>query len=719
MNFALYERSTCPAIRSYRYFREIWTTRLPRDIPLIFLVVLILLLLFILLLPADSRSQNYKSHKSEVQEAPEPPLHAEKTVVTREMLDASSVTRLSDLFAFANDWYYLSINGFDAFASPAGLSGWKRPLWKIIVDGQEFDLNFMDFQSLNLLPVNLGDIDNVEFISNPGHVNGLYAIGGIMNITTRKPDKQGLSARGRIMAGNEINDPGPYEYTELRTPNEERTGPDYELSLDYTTDNLMLRGGIRYQEHKSTDTPIDRRIKLMRVAGDGIYHDAINRGSTSWFEAGYSHGRFRHKLVATLTNIHDFYYFYPIGREIPSLWSFYHLGYLGNHQITDRHTLRIQSARNARSGAYKQNRFRLDWNTPLQTSRNRLVFDFHSDSFRYSAGASHTIYAFGDGLFTQNESHHVLDFFSDGQLALTRTWQIRVWAGFQSEFNSIGYRLGISNRYRLAPNMYLTGRIAWHDLPRRGQPDIWHWSELGGADSPGNLSSRIIRPFTDIPENREPGNDRLLYGSLGLAARISHQIHLASSFSLARHKHFFQSRHSYVMDEFHQWFEQSAITFSDHLSPVVAGISLKLQARISDVFRHHIAYRFQKDISANQVPGEFHLFPEHKATFNNIWTPVPGLDVWISARAQSAVRWHEYEQIDGVEYTEINELVFYNYSATTEPFIHLDAAVSKTLWNERLRISFRGTNLLNQGYVLHPVGLDHDLTFYAQLKLLL
>ncbi len=631
-----------------------------------------------------------------------PKMRPGETLITREMIEAASLTRMSDLFGMAPDWHFMSVNGFDSFVAPAGLSGWKRPTWKIMVDGQEFDLNFLDLQSVNLLPVNLVDIEEVTFISRPGYVDGVWSTGGIMKITTRRQREDGADLRVRIMAGNEINDPGPFEFTDLRTPNEERTGPDYELSAGYRSGSHFVRGGIRYQEHKSTDTPIERRIKLMRVTGEEEYHDAVNHGVTSFLQAGSDRGRFRHQLFASLTNVHDFYYFYLVGREVPVRWNFYHAGWSGTTDITERHRLQWQSSINSRTARYKRNRDGIDFDAPLQTIRNRVILSSQSGPISYTAGVSNMYYRDTDR-GRQDESFSVTDLFVSGWLVVLPSYRIGVQAGMQTDFSTNGYRLGMEHQVHIYPDLQLTGRLIWQDVLRREQPDIWLRH---------NVTKRVFDPVLRF---HVPETEQMLFGSLGLSTRLGVATDFAADLSLVKHKKTFYSHHPYQMVPNYQWFSHQ-VTFSDDQSPVIAGITVTLADRTFDAFSHRLSYRYQIEISDGD-PAGFDLFPRHRITLGSTWHPVPGLDFRVDVRAQSAVTWQEYEQVDGQTYTDINELVFYTYSNTTGPFVNLDAAVGKTLWDDRLRISFRGTNLLNQGYFLYPVGLDYDLTFFAQVEI--
>ena len=631
-----------------------------------------------------------------------PMIRPGETLITREMIEAASLTRLSDLLGMAADWYYMSVNGFDSFVAPAGLSGWKRPTWKILVDGQEFDLNFLDFQSVNLLPVNLVDIEEVTLISRPGYVDGIWSTGGIMKITTRRQRDDGADVRVRIMAGNEINDPGPFEFTELRTPNEERTGPDYELSAGYRSGRHFVRSGIRYQEHKSTDTPIERRIKLIRITGEGEFHDAVNRGVTSFLQAGSDHGSFRHQLFATLTHVHDFYYFYPLGREVPVLWNFYHAGWSGSADITDRHQLQWQSSLNSRTARYKRNRFGIDLDSPVQTVRNRILLHARYGMLHYTAGVSNMYYRDTDR-GRQDESFSITDLFASGWLELLPTYRIGIQAGMQTDLSANGYRLGMEHQVHIHPGLLLTGRLIWQDMLRREHPDLWLRQ---------NATQRVFDPPARFGA---PETEQMLYGSLGMSTRLGAATCLAADVSMTKHNNHFYSHHPYQMAPDYQWFTHQ-VSFSDDQTPVIAGITVTMSDRSFDTFRHQLSYRYQTHVSDGD-PAGFDLFPRHRVTLGSTWSPVSGLDFRMDVRAQSAVTWQEYEQVDGQTYTDINELVFYTYSNTTGPFVNLDAAVGKYLWDNRLRVSFRGTNLLNQGYVLYPVGLDYDLTFYAQIEI--
>ncbi|MCH8328027.1 MAG: Plug domain-containing protein, partial [Candidatus Marinimicrobia bacterium] len=184
------------------------------------------------------------------------------TVITAEMIRQAGVTRLGDIFLLVPEWTMNSMDGYSWRVSPRGLSPFQIQSWLVFLDGHKMDLQFVDFNHLNLLPVVLEDIKSIEIISVPQLVEGEFAGHGAIHIHTTKPPDR-VSVTGVFLLGNETGDPGPYRFTEFASANVDRSAYDGAVSLSWRAESAYLRGSLLVQHHPFTDVAVLRRNRAM------------------------------------------------------------------------------------------------------------------------------------------------------------------------------------------------------------------------------------------------------------------------------------------------------------------------------------------------------------------------------------------------------------------------------------------------------------------------
>jgi hypothetical protein len=202
-----------------------------------------------------------------------------QVVVDRQDIERWGWSRISELVQ-RSDWSLSSIDGFIIDASADGLpvsrlSTVGRPDWLVVVDGQRVPVRAAGLGALESLPVAITQVDRVTITRTPLIAAGRFAARGVIDIQTRRVQKPTLHALYQI--GNERGDPGPYRYTDLRTINVERLGPDGVVTAFLGGGAVDIQGSARYSTMNVTDANIFPRIE--RISGDRAHHHRLSAAS--------------------------------------------------------------------------------------------------------------------------------------------------------------------------------------------------------------------------------------------------------------------------------------------------------------------------------------------------------------------------------------------------------------------------------------------------------
>jgi hypothetical protein len=136
------------------------------------------------------------------------------------------------------------------------------------------------------------------------------------------------------------------------------------------------------------------------------------------------------------------------------------------------------------------------------------------------------------------------------------------------------------------------------------------------------------------------------------------------------------------------------VTSADPGNVVSAGMEAqwKPRASLSLETRYRWVGAFSRDVQLLQA---WRAHPSHRVTHRVLWTPRADLRVGLAAEASSASRWAGYEGL-GVDHLPGEVL--------------LDGWIEKSLWEGRLRVHGRLSDLLDREIALHPLGAAPGLS---------
>ncbi len=199
-------------------------------------------------------------------------------------LQRAGLVRIGDVLRLAEGWDLSSIEGFVLRATPPGAPLSERATYAVFIDGVFVPLDQLGATHANRLPISLEDVERVTIDARPTITRGRFAHGAI-RIETRRPDHS-LELRARHVVGSETGDPGPFQFTELATPNVERFGFDSHATLGGRTGGgtgaAWGSASGRIARHYASDPLVLQRYDAI---GGSEFH--ILEGEGGWFRGSW------------------------------------------------------------------------------------------------------------------------------------------------------------------------------------------------------------------------------------------------------------------------------------------------------------------------------------------------------------------------------------------------------------------------------------------------
>lgn len=631
------------------------------------------------------------------------------TVITAEEISKSGLTRLHELFHLLDNWNGVSINGQDWRIGARGPGSGEETGPLILIDGHPVAIHGPGWHSFNHLPVTLAEIEKVIAIDRPVLHEGYFADRGLIHIVTSRGNP-GWNADLRFSAGNEINDPGPFEFTPLRSPNEERLGPDMDLLLGYRSEHWYLRGTASTLRHRSTDTPIERRIKEMLRFEPDRFEEPTNLKKAFHLAAGFESGRNSLELRAGGGDHQELPFIAAWGREMPVRLQSLHGGLRFEHSLTESTRLAVRSTLQRLIPGEMANRdgFRFDFRESVHTHRISILRSV--DGRDLSAGWMHESVGV-EGRFEQQPGAPSGSSFY-GSWSEPLGSHLRLTAQAHLAYSDERWYPGLS----LDSSWKLAGGQTLHNWISVSQRTPWRSRNLGYWMREGyeGFTSPELGPWSPA----EPSAPSLFSAGSRWNATLSNRVQLLLEAALFRHRELSFARYDYDLILPYQWFGHDGARSETDASATLLRFGATARIRTLPGLEHTLYAGLLGVPESTGAAGElFAELPRRVARIETRWEPVEGFRLWGRLRAASAAEWAEFSRVDGAQIFDQQSLDDTRISMRTGPLTNIDAGGSKSLWSERMTLELILKNLLNQPWLLHPAGTDHELTFYIQLRL--
>ncbi len=626
-------------------------------------------------------------------------------VITNETITRSGVNRLSDLLMLIDDWHVSSVDGFIWDVSPGGLSSFRTQSWLIMIDGVRMDINLLDINSINMLPLSIEQVDSVEIINSPQIYQGEFTDRGLIHIYTHESEP-GLSLGGLSWYGNETGDPGPFVFTEQRTRNVDRLGPEFSNYINYRTRNWAINTGFMDHNHYSTDPAIGFRNPGRR--NSYLWMQMLSL----WLRTELRLDKERHEFFGGYTTTRDFLFdgnrgagplfIRQLGREVATERVFEHVGMRGllNPSPKSQIAYRIQySASQLDSNKLEQQLSTINW------TMKQLYVNFESriSERRYSA----TIGVGWQRFNVDTRSELISDKFSlsriYGQLFL------RPGQPFQYALGGAIYSNDVSSslkgygllKWQLPDRKHLSFAFSISERLLAEDNNLWFWHNRGYD----LLASNEI----DFEMDGEFRESNQLTTDLDFSHQITDNLDLEL-------RGFFRHFNDLYID--YQRFRfltspnrfEGPIRLATNQSGQVIGSGFTFEQDITAKLGHRLSYQYQRGVSGDSLFTEtWRAIPRHKFRWQIDFHPLPNFSIWGSMSAVGQSYW--------ADFTDIQEQTDGRFRARVPGYLIFDLAIQKYAWKRRLRGNMLFRNLSNDSQQFHPIGFSNDLQFYVQLEL--
>jgi len=628
----------------------------------------------------------------------------ERRVVTAGMIRDAGLIRIGDLLLLAEEWTINTTDGYTWRASVNGLSSFQDQTWIVMLDGQRVDLRTFDTVHLNILPVSLDQIDSVEVISLPQIHGGEFTDRGLIHIHTKKP-APGISLLGRLVTGNETGDPGPYQYTEYRTPNIDKIGLDESVAVDIGAKNWSARAYLLYQLHTFTDFAMQKRITTMmhdwpgmdRIAGACRIGRESMRGNQE-FLVSYSYAS-EYPL-----------FFKPLGREIPVKIIFPHIGMSGTLLASRNTDVAYQVKYSLNKLGKNPNALDFDFDWVLHNLNAYIEGTFRKPGYRRMAGIGLDRYALETQYRLKNDSYTTGKVYGELYFRLTTNIHQGISAMLAVSNERAAVKGALTNRWNTPYGHQVKTVITWSQRLIEEENSLWYWAERGyDLLNDYGINDTIVG---------DVGTSEQFTGDVIWTANISKTFTMKASGSYRLFTGLSLERQPFEYNPQDCSFSSPAEIYGERRGQTI-GVSITINHHPRPYLRQRLYYSYRT------IPGGDELFkqtwasiPKHKASYQITYTPVQNFSLWAMFSYLSSSSWADYQNIDG-QTCRLSRPVDVSYYSSVRGATVLDLQAQKWFWHRRLAGSLLLRNVWNQDFRYHPIGASFDLSFFVRVKVLL
>jgi hypothetical protein len=615
-----------------------------------------------------------------------------RQIVTSAQLKEAGLVNISDVLLLAENWHISTLDGFSWLAVANNLSTFQRQNFIVMIDGQKFDASIFDVQSLNVLPITIGQIDYVEFINTPQIYEGEFTDKGLIHFHTNRPANN-LSVQGNYNVGDVTGDPGPYRYTQYSTPNVDKIGHNYSFGASYGTIGGYLEGNFKGQDFFSTNEAINKRISGLYNYYNkmSLYAGSIKFGSTLLEHEN---------LVFTGYSSHkDFYFFKPYGREIPVQRDLIHTGLNGTIPF-NKFSLRYRFN-------YTKNILN-EWENKLN-----INFDWQKDNFHANAegkllGSWFQLYI-GGGIDSYNvKAKYQL---SDNKNLLPNGYfrfDYRLSRFFSQSVNlysvkvnkKISFKGSFMNSLHLGDQHSLLTTFSYSERQFEEDNNYWFWFTRGY-----NFINDIK---VDYKHTQESNRNRQISIDLKYVFKIKEDFNLIIAGNYRYFNNLYLEYQLFEYEPIDESFSSPIKIFPERFGGAAGG-QIAINYKLTRDLNQMIFYSYQQDITGDEIfRNIWKSLPRQNFSYTISFMPNANFGVWARVKHISSSYWSDYA---GVESRSNGK-----YSARLRPKTILDISIQKWFWKRKVWTSILFRNVLNQTEVYHPIGATLAFRFYIHVQ---
>ncbi|MDD3806640.1 MAG: hypothetical protein PHE86_01205 [Candidatus Marinimicrobia bacterium] len=628
----------------------------------------------------------------------------DRYVITEREIETAGIYKLSDLFLLIHPSYVSTTDGYTWQLSMVGLSSFQHQQWKIMIDGMTLNVTAMGIKNINMLPVSISQIDSVEIVTTPQIYEGTFIQNGVIHIHTKKPEP-GTHFLSTLSMGNETKDPGPYRYTDMATPNVDKLGRDVTGNLSYGKNSDSFTIGLIYQEYMFTDFRIKNRVK-------DIAYDWPNMNFIASTVNAYkkSDKKLIHFLGSYGQAHHYFLFFKPLGREVPVNYHVLYSGINIESQMSKQSQRTVTFNYEMNYPQKYKNTQDIDFLWQMHTFNARIEHAFKRRNFFMKVGIRDELNFLQTSYQIDKKSYHLMTFYKSTLFMISPHLSQKIDLSLSSVKNNLAFKSALTTCYHFPSKNELALHVSYSQRLFEENNSLWYWTNQGyyllediGIDYHG----------FDSFENSTHTTLDLTWHSRS-AEKVSYDM-----------SGFYRQFHDLMLEKQRFLYKSENCTFFSpiecvhHQKGSIGGIDILVRNRLLSTVYTCFYYRYQQTLGGSDLFKEtWESIPDHKLSFQLIYTPVENFSLWGIVTYYSPTEWKEYNAIDGTECLVDNQ-IYLEYSSKVHNDIAFDVEVQKWFWHRKLMGSLTLRNLLDHELIYHPIGAGFDLSLYIKLTLLI
>jgi len=615
-------------------------------------------------------------------------------IITSEDIEKSGVTRISDIFSLVTNYNYSTINGYDHSISISGLDSYQHQLWKVILDGQRMDYTIFEDGNINNIPITLSNIDYIEVHTVPQIIEGEFISSGLMHIHSIIP-VEGITVKGKIQVGSETGDPGPYRYTGDNAPNVDNQGTNYSVSLGFKKDFFYSIFSYKSNTEPLTSPAYNKRIRSIAPNIGDIPRLKLSAPS---LQAGYITPDTKNEIYVTKSEIKDYYFFRPFGREIPLKNNYLHIGATGEFQFQDNYDLSYKIIYSKNNITKVDNVFDFDFDWGYENIYGNVQSNILLKDIILSVGAGINKYSAENESITINNSFFLGKIYSLISFNYNEIINQNIGVFLTGNIDKTAYKVYLTNEVKINNHNNIKIFILYAKSLLEESQNLWYWVDRGYDILDKNNIDYSIQ-----------GN---LEGGKKLKFDIIYNTEINRNFILKLNgfyrklKDVYVEQRDYVYNftdgSFHS---PTEIYTKQNGNTIGGGISIK--HNISSKARHTIFYNFTTSISSDDLfNAVWQSIPESRLSYNIIYTPFESFSLFGYLNYTTSTKWIDYRNID--------ESSGSLYSSKLNSLFTVKVAFLKYFWEKRFSINLILTNIFDRRNQTHPAGRKSKFAFFLK-----
>lgn len=626
-------------------------------------------------------------------------------------IDSNFILRVEDMF----DDSHLHFISTDRMSAKTGSRyyGFEGVQSQFFLDGIPFRADYFGTFYSQLLPLALSQIHDIEIQEGLGTVNGIPRHSASLNFSS-EPLQDGISLFLSGQTGHNTGEPGPWVYDpESITPNVERFGPWGDAGLSLKIGPWYAKGLITSHTYKRMDMTVQNRFKSIRTipqTGQSLEVDATN--TVGLAETGWKSDRVDIRLQAIRTEGKDFYFFHPLGREVPNVLESEQYSAFAALQLHDKWSFQTLVQHSEYDFLKRRNQFLHEFGLSEQSRSLRPSTKIGTDSNFIETGAEIEQLKLSEIHMSEEHQLDRKSLFIDGRLRL-------IPGLYLNTYQNIAFRHGDSA------------------LQSQGGVDIdvmpsWRISLEGGyselfPDISNPIDYKIANGYTILDQlniesnlSTDLKNSRLSTFSISNQFQLPGNVDVRAAFEWIQH-------HSINIPHQPVDYSLSFSTFPGTYQRFNGETGERLHAdfsishMLSNRFRHELAATFNSTADgSDRYRNYWKTMPSELVRYRATFKPYHDIELMLNVKYRSSTRWVEFDNLDGkLNRTFFDQIPFqtFEYSASTPRHLNIDVRASKWFWRQKLRGVLLFKNILDRDLQYHPIGVIEDFGFMARVEM--